>query len=102
MTRTAFALAVLTAVFLAACAPDANPHVSSSHPAAGFWLGLWHGCIIFFSFILSLFYDSVGIYQIHNDGTWYNFGYLLGVLIAGGSGGGAAAKKKRKIEIKRF
>jgi len=45
----------------------------------GFWSGLWHGMIIFFSFIGSLFSDNIVVYAVNNTGGWYDFGFLLGV-----------------------
>lgn len=63
---------------------------------AGFWRGLWNGFIILLSFIISLFNDNVTIYEVHNSGGWYNFGFLLGIMcFFGGSGGGAASRKRR-------
>ena len=89
-----FLLLALTA----ACAPDQNTmeKTGDSHgETAGFWRGLWHGLIILFTFIISLFKESVGIYEIHNNGTWYNLGFLLGVMIFfGGSGKGSGCKGK--------
>jgi hypothetical protein len=62
---------------------------------AGFWLGLWHGFIVLFTFIVSLFKDGVGIYESNNSGSLYNLGFLLGIMIFfGGSGGGACKKAK--------
>ena len=55
---------------------------------AGFWLGMWHGFIAPFMFFVSLFKDDVGIYEAHNNGKWYNFGYILGLMmVLGGNGG---------------
>ena len=58
--------------------------------AAGFWMGLWQGIIVLLSFIASLFDKSISIYQIGNNGNWYHFGYLLGLMI---SIGGSASRK---------
>lgn len=44
----------------------------------GFWYGLWHGIIIFWAWLFSLFSDSHSIYAIYNNGGWYDFGYVLG------------------------
>ena len=53
---------------------------------AGFWYGLWHGIISFISLIIHLFNDAVMVYEKNNTGGWYDFGFLLGVIIAiGGS-----------------
>ncbi len=51
---------------------------------AGFWRGLWHGLIAPFAFLISLFKENVGIYETHNNGKWYNFGYILGLMIVFG------------------
>ena len=44
----------------------------------GFFSGLWHGYIVGFSFIGSLFSDSIAIYAVNNSGGWYDFGFLIG------------------------
>ena len=42
------------------------------------------------SFIFSLFNDKVTIYEVHNSGGWYNFGFLLGAAMIWGGGGATA------------
>ncbi|MBN1467043.1 hypothetical protein JXA02_14910, partial [candidate division KSB1 bacterium] len=73
-------LTVLPLLFLvliiAGCA--ANNEMYDAKPA-GFWAGLWHGLIIIITFIISLFTDSVSIYEVNNSGGWYHFGFVLGV-----------------------
>ena len=56
---------------------------------AGFWAGVWHGLVAPIAFIVSLFNPSVGIYEINNNGRWYDFGFLIG--ISGSVGGGGAS-----------
>lgn len=65
---------------------------------AGFWQGWWHGFILLFTFIASLFNPDVGVYEAHNNGRWYNFGFLLGVMMffGGGKGGSSQAFKQRE------
>lgn len=59
----------------------------------GFWSGLLHGLISPFSFIASLFSDDIAIYAINNNGGWYDFGFIFGVMIIfGGSGNSARSK----------
>jgi hypothetical protein len=86
-------------IVLAGCAPGPNKLVDTVDPEgeiAGFWLGLWQGIIAPVTFIISLFSDKVEMYEVHNNGGWYNFGFLLGVIIIfGGSGGGAARGRRR-------
>ncbi|MHB0975597.1 MAG: hypothetical protein ACYC1U_00195 [Candidatus Aquicultorales bacterium] len=85
-------LVVLVAFVLPGCAADSNPNVNQAGPngeVAGFWLGLWHGLIAPITFIVSLFKPNVNIYEVYNNGAWYNFGFLLGVAVLGGSGSSA-------------
>ena len=85
-----FALVVLVTLCLTACVAGTNHLKDTSNgdgDVAGFWLGLWQGFIVFFSFIGSLFKDNVNIYEVHNNGGWYNFGFLLGVIIFFGGAG---------------
>lgn len=77
-------------VLLAGCATQS---VTNLQDPPGFWHGLLHGFIILFSFIISLFTDYE-IYAFPNTGGWYNFGFLLGVMIFFG-GGGAGAKCRK-------
>ena len=46
---------------------------------AGFWVGLWHGLIAPFVFFVSLWDDTVSIYETNNNGRWYEFGFMLGI-----------------------
>ncbi|MBU6426910.1 hypothetical protein KGQ27_01590 [Patescibacteria group bacterium] len=85
------------AVLMAGCAAGHNPSVHTANEVgnvAGFWRGLWHGMICPITFIISLFSDNVSIYEIHNNGGWYNFGFLLGAGSALG-GSGASASRSR-------
>ena len=59
---------------------------------AGFWRGLWHGMIAPFAFLISLFKENVGVYELHNNGKWYNFGFILGLMIIFGGNKGAGNK----------
>lgn len=82
---------------LTSCTAGPNKMVDKSiqeGKAAGFLDGLWHGFIALFTFVISLFSDKVGIYEIHNCGGWYDFGFILGVMIFFGGGGGASKKAK--------
>lgn len=45
----------------------------------GFLGGLWHGFIAPITFIVSLFATGVSIYETHNNGRWYEFGFMLGI-----------------------
>jgi hypothetical protein len=90
---------VLLVLFLVTgCAPTPDHFTDgpgNEGDVAGFWKGLWHGFIVLFTFIVSLFTDSVGIYEAHNNGNLYNLGFVLGVMIFFGGSGGGACKKVR-------
>lgn len=76
---------------LAGCAAGPNTAAlttASDGSIAGFWLGFWHGMIVPITFIISLFSDSVSIYEIHNSGVWYNLGFVFGL---GGFFGGSTS-----------
>jgi hypothetical protein len=73
---------VLSVVVLAGCAAGGNDVSNVAEPTvAGFWLGLWHGVIYPISFVISLFTKSVNVYEVHNNGGWYNFGFVLGIAV---------------------
>lgn len=97
-TALILAIAVVCLALLAGCAPGPNQLVGSPDDqgkVAGFWKGLWHGFIVLFTFIGSLFWDKIQIYEAHNNGGWYDFGFVFGVMMFFGGGGGGAARKSR-------
>ena len=101
MRKQATALFGLTVVGAAvsACTASANDAATTGGTyLAGFWPGLWEGLISPITFFVSLFSDKVGIYEVHNNGNWYNFGFMLGVSVALGAparaGAGAAGKSR--------
>ena len=85
-------------VILAGCAPGPNLFkgtASEHYVVAGFWLGLWHGFIAPFVFTALLFKSNLSIYELHNNGAWYNFGYLFGLACFFDSGGNRSARRKQ-------
>ena len=96
----AIILVLLALFILAGCAPGPNEFVNTKSAGGfvpGFWQGLWNGAISPITFIISLFNKNVQIYEIHNNGAWYNLGFLLGAMAAfGGGAGGAAARRRRR------
>ncbi len=84
-------------VVLSACAAGANPAVDVAPPdgdVAGFWLGVWHGIIAPLTFIISLFTENVRFYEVHNNGGWYDFGFVLGAGILFGGGRGLGLRRR--------
>lgn len=85
-TLLLFVLVLAAAFYLTGCATHSIGQIGNP---PGFLKGLFHGFILLFSFVGSLFTDYE-IYAYPNAGGWYNFGYLLGVMFFfGGSGAGA-------------
>jgi hypothetical protein len=87
-----------TALLLAACAAGPNELVDTGPDPAGFWLGLWQGLISPITFIVSLFTTNVTIYEVQNNGNWYDFGFILGVACAFGSGGWGGTAGVRRTQ----
>ena len=92
---------VLVMIVLAGCAPGPNPLADTPNDeaeVAGFWMGLWHGFASPVMFIISLFNKSVEVYEVHNNGGWYTFGFMLGasIILGGGSGGAAGSRRRRR------
>jgi hypothetical protein len=86
----------------AACAAGPNAQLGTVNDqgiVAGFWRGLWHGLIAPVTFVLSLFSRGVRIYEVHNAGGWYDFGFLLGVSAA--LGGAARGGRKSASRVRR-
>ena len=67
-------------------------------PGAGFFTGIWHGLIAPITFIISIFSDNINFYEVHNNGGWYNFGFVLGagLFLSGGILGKGQSKKKQR------
>ena len=91
LRRRRVVLLVGLVLLLAGCAAGANNAVGTG-TQSGFWLGLWHGSISPITFVISLFNDRVAIYEVHNSGHWYDFGFVLGASIAFSS----AARSSRR------
>jgi hypothetical protein len=94
-------LIFVAAIFSVSCAagPNVLAHSAGANARiAGFWLGLWHGFICPVTFIISLFLDKVHFYEVHNNGGWYNFGFMMGACIIFGGGGSSARQKKSSTQ----
>ena len=89
MKRNVFGFVVLCVCVLLLCTSCADvTNVKECLPGDpyGFWGGLWHGFIAPWSFIGSLFSDSIAVWAVNNNGGWYTFGFVLGSgILFGGS-----------------
>ncbi|MGA2480821.1 MAG: hypothetical protein ABSG63_18915 [Spirochaetia bacterium] len=93
------ALLGITLAALSSCAPGPNELLGSAGATgvvAGFWRGLWNGLISPVTFIISLFNRGVQFYDVHNNGGWYNFGFILGIMVIFGGGAGGARSRRRR------
>ena len=88
-----------SALFLGACAAGANVQLDTPDAQgtiAGFWLGLWHGMIAPITFLISLFTREVRVYEVHNVGRLYDFGFVLGLTMSFGGGGHGSGRRWRR------
>ncbi|PFG39360.1 hypothetical protein ATJ97_1863 [Georgenia soli] len=91
---SAVGLLAVAALLVTGCAAGPNPDAGPA--GAGFWLGLWHGLILPVTFIVSLFNDDVSIYEVANNGNWYDFGYCVGLSMFFSAGPAAGAANRRR------
>jgi hypothetical protein len=84
---------VLVALAVAAtgCAHQPPPVRVLNPP--GFLSGLFHGFLMLFSLIGSVFTD-VRVYAFPNNGFWYDLGFVIGASAFLGGGGGAASRRR--------
>jgi hypothetical protein len=95
--RRGFALVGLIVLAASGCAAGPNPLTNSqgSGGNAGFWMGLWHGLICPIALVVSWFNSGVSMYEVHNNGGWYNTGFVLGAGAWGVLRGSAGHKRER-------
>ena len=65
-------------------APGANPLVNQPDAqgrVARAGAGLWHGIIAPITLVISFFNSDVHMYEVHNAGSEYDLGFLLGVAL---------------------
>jgi len=97
-----FSLVAALPLLMAACAPDTSVQVNT--PGATMQLrapgqnpmvnqpdqnglvaragaGLWHGLIAPVTLVISFFNSDVHMYEVHNAGSEYDLGFLLGVTV---------------------
>lgn len=78
---------LLLIILVTSCADVENVDACVKADPYGFWSGLWHGMIVIFSWIGSLFTDDIAVYAVNNNGGWYDFGFVLGIGALGGTAG---------------
>lgn len=70
------ALTALIALVFIGCG-STNP-LEGAGGNYGFFSGLWDGFTVLFAFIGKMFGADWNIYEVTNNGNWYNFGFLIG------------------------
>ncbi len=87
---------LLLCLFITACTAGPNRFedtANSRGKVSGFIRGFWHGLISIVTLIFSIFSNKISVYEVHNTGFLYNFGFLLG---AGVLTGGTLWSRKKK------
>jgi hypothetical protein len=100
--RLVLGLFLTIPVLLAACAPGASVQVTTPDSSmqlrapgpnplinqpdatglvARAGAGLWHGVIAPVTLVISFFNSDVHMYEVHNAGSEYDFGFLLGLAM---------------------
>lgn len=65
-------------------APGMNPSANTADAQgriSGLLSGIWHGIISPVTLVMSFINSNVQMYEVHNNGNQYNFGFLIGVAI---------------------
>lgn len=99
MKKNTLTFIIIMAVFLILTACAAGPNEALNVPStdnlviAGFWRGLWQGIIAPVTFFISLFTDKINLYEVHNNGGWYDLGFVIGAGIMFGGGGRASRRR---------
>jgi hypothetical protein len=65
-------------------APGLNPLLNTTDAhgnVGGILAGIWHGFISPGTLIASFINPNVQMYEVHNNGSQYNLGYLIGIAI---------------------
>jgi len=64
--------------------PGPNPlqnEADGRNQISGILMGIWHGVISPITLVVSFVNPVIQMYEVHNDGSPYNFGFLFGVAL---------------------
>jgi hypothetical protein len=84
-------LILMVLLMLTGCVPGDG--TSKVDKPAGFFWGVWHGWIAPISLIIGIFDKKVRIYEVFNNGWWYDLGFYVAII--SGFGGISLSRKKR-------
>lgn len=79
MKKRSLFILIFAVLLLSGCADAVDITTCADDDPYGFFSGLWHGLIFFFSLIGSIFSDGITVYAVNNTGFWYDFGYFIGL-----------------------
>ena len=80
-------------LFLATgCAPGSGSN--SPENQAGFFKGVWHGWIAPVSLVWGIFNPAIRVYEPHNKGWFYDFGFYIAII--GGFGGISIFRRNKR------
>lgn len=82
---------VLIIGLISSCMP--NPTEAANPKPSGFFKGVWHGWIAPISLIVGFFNDTTRVYDPHNTGWWYDFGFYMAII--SGFGGLSLVRRNR-------
>ncbi|MEC0092624.1 hypothetical protein [Paenibacillus macquariensis] len=85
---------LLLIMSLTGCVPGDGKNTVDD-PAGFFW-GVWHGWIAPISLIVGLFKEDIRIYEIYNNGWWYDLGFYIAII--SGFGGISLSRSKKKYK----
>jgi hypothetical protein len=95
-----FSLFPLLIITLTGCDVGPNPFVNNpdlTGSIAGFWDGLLNGVFLPFNLLVSLFDNTVSIYNVYNNGNLYNLGFVLGAAMTLGGSSSSMTTSKKKV-----
>ncbi|OHD10261.1 MAG: hypothetical protein A2086_00675 [Spirochaetes bacterium GWD1_27_9] len=92
MKTNFFLIAFLIVIIFAtaSCVPGDGKHTAQK-PAGFFW-GMWHGCIAPVSLIIGIFDKKIRIYETNNKGWTYDLGFCISIIC--GFGGSALSRRR--------
>ncbi len=77
--------------------PGANPELDTpadNGRVAGLGTGFFHGLLAPLTLFISFFNPAVQMYEVHNDGAWYNLGFLIGSVLLFAFGGFSGGRRR--------
>lgn len=72
-------LVLLLTLGLWGCAESVTLAEAATMTPVGFWDGYFDGVTLLLAMVGTLFDDSIAIYAIYNNGSPYDWGFVLGV-----------------------